>query len=45
MKYVCKGCFSDSTYFSCVNFSNNMSILQTRVNMSETKHDTTLETF
>ena len=41
---VCKECFSNSTPISGVNFPNNMSISQARINMSETEHDTTFET-
>ena len=40
-----KGAFQTQTLVSGVNFSNNMSISQARVNMSEIEHDTTFETF
>ena len=38
-----KGVFQIQQPISDVNFSNNMSIPQARVNMSETEHDTTFE--
>ena len=39
-----KGVFQIQPPISGVNFSNNMSVPQTRVNMNETEHDTTFET-
>ena len=39
-----KGVFQIQTLVSGVNFSNNMSVSQARVNMSEIEHDTTFET-
>ena len=39
-----KGVFQIQTLISGVNFSNNMSISQSRVNMSEIEHDSTFET-
>ena len=39
-----KGVFQIQMPISGVNFSNNMSKLQARVNMSETEHDTKFKT-
>ena len=39
-----KGVFEIKIPVSGVNFSNNMSLSQDRVNMSEIEHDTTFET-
>ena len=43
-KYCAKDVFQIQTPISSVNFSNNISIPQVRINIRETKHDTTFKT-